>query len=143
MERTGKEGIAMKVFIICPVRKVRKRFSEKVFEHVNRLEADGHTVYFPPRDTDQEEGGFEICLANRKAIESCDEVHIFYDGKSEGVLFDFGMVFAFGKKLQVINIPEENHERKSFIKVMNYIDDLYRTEEEWGEEERSELDLQK
>ena len=73
-----------------------------------------YEVHWPPRDTDQDDPiGLEICNTNCKAIEEADVVHIVWDGKSTGSLFDLGMVFALGKKLIVVSLPPET-DHKSF-----------------------------
>jgi nucleoside 2-deoxyribosyltransferase len=93
----------MKTFLICPVRGHDKRETENI---VKRLEDGGYIVYWPHRDTDQEdETGYRICCQNRDAIESADVIHIIWDGKSEGVLFDLGMAFAMGKKVVPLEMP--------------------------------------
>lgn len=80
---------------------------------VAELEKD-YEVYWPPRDTDQTDPvGLEICGANLRAIQEADVVHIIWDGKSTGVLFDLGMVFALTKELVVISLPPET-DHKSF-----------------------------
>jgi hypothetical protein len=109
-----------KTFLICPVRgHDPKEFSSLVSE----LEKE-YEVHFPPRDTDQvDETGYRICSDNFKAILESDIVHIVWDGKSHGGLFDAGMTFAlhklFGKKIKVISVPDLTRS-KSFQDMFNY-----------------------
>lgn len=101
----------MKTFLICPVRGVSPDQSSRV---VSALEASGFTVHWPHRDTDQaDDVGLRICKDNRAAIASSDVVHVVWDGKSQGCLFDLGMAFALGKRVVVVDLPEPT-EGKSF-----------------------------
>lgn len=114
----------MKIFIICPVRNVDEDTNKKIRNHIDSLERAGHEVHWPYRDTDQSDiNGINICIANREAIYSADEIHIWFDNNSQGSLFDIGMTFAFlrntSKKLVLINkndvIPTQH---KSFNNVL-------------------------
>lgn len=81
---------------------------------VEKLEADGWQVHFPPRDTNQDDpDGLRICEDNRRAIQEADAIHFVWDGKSQGGLFDLGMAFAYKKKVIPISMPELT-EGKSF-----------------------------
>lgn len=101
----------MKTFLICPVRGHDPTAWESF---VDELERRSWKVYWPPRDTCQEDlTGLRICRDNREAIRGADAVHLIWDGKSQGVLFDLGMAFALGKKVIVIALPEAT-EGKSF-----------------------------
>lgn len=93
----------MKIYIIHPINEANPEFSQKVYEYVMKLEERGHQVHLPVRDTPQEsETGYEPCLANLQATKNADEVHIAWDGKSRGSLFDMGMAFALGKYIKII-----------------------------------------
>lgn len=94
----------MKAFLICPVRGVDPEVSRG---HVACLEAQGITVHWPPRDTDQDDPtGLRICRDNTDAIAAADVVYVIWDGKSQGCLFDLGVAFALGKKIDPIELPE-------------------------------------
>jgi nucleoside 2-deoxyribosyltransferase len=112
----------MKTFLICPVRGHDMSETQEV---VDRLEYAGFDVYWPPRDTDQTDPiGLQICKDNRAAIEEADIVHIVWDGKSTGSLFDLGMAFALGKPVIPISLPPET-EHKSFQNmIMAYYEEL-------------------
>ena len=108
------------VFLICPVRGVTEEENALIEEYVVGLESDGVVVYWPKRDTDQEDSiGLRICEDNRAAIESADEVHIWFNPRSTGSIFDLGMTFALRKKIVLVN-PEmvEPTEGKSFNNVL-------------------------
>lgn len=101
----------MRSFLICPVRGVS---ADHTAEIVASLEAGGFSVHWPHRDTDQSDPiGLQICSDNREAIQSADIVHVVWDGKSQGCLFDLGMAFALGKRIEVVQMPEPT-EGKSF-----------------------------
>ena len=103
--RTKGDGImSKKAFLICPV---RGHDPAEFVDVVQWLEELGLEVYWPPRDTNQDDPiGYEICRLNLLAMKSCDFAHILWDGKSEGCLFDLGMAFALGKQLVVIEMLE-------------------------------------
>jgi len=93
----------MRIYIICPVRNAPEGWKSAIENYVKMLESQGHEVHFPPRDVNQDDRtGYNICEAHREAMEKADVVHIAYDGKSEGCLFDLGMAFALKKRICVI-----------------------------------------
>lgn len=113
----------MKIFLACPVRGADQTLAR---DYVAKLERQkGVEVYYPARDTPQDDPhGLEICETNRQAIAECDEFQIIWDGKSQGVLFDFGMAFALGKPIHVVNAPRRS-EGKSFQNVMHLYQQRY------------------
>lgn len=109
-----------RVFLICPVRLATDEQKSRMMTYIEKLEKWGWRVYYPARDTDQDDRvGFRICDDNVKAIKKADEVHIFFDPESRGSLFDLGAAFALGKKLVVVNIEEvRSTPEKSFANVI-------------------------
>lgn len=115
------DPVQKQVFIIHPVRNITEEMKIKIQAYVKKLEAEGIKVYDPMRDTDQTDTvGLKICTSNMRAIEAADEVHIAWDGVSEGCLFDFGMVFALNKKIKLIPelFPLEEKGHKSFANML-------------------------
>ena len=55
----------------------------------------------------------DILNYNRSLIEWADEVHVIWDGRYVGTIFDFGMAFALRKKLVI-----EYIEPKNFVNAM-------------------------
>lgn len=107
----------MKIFLICPVRNYPGGYGI-ANAIVKDSEVAGDEIYYPPRDTDQDDPlGLRICQDNLTAMKECDMVYIVWDGKSQGCLFDFGMAFALGKPIKVIACPEFT-ETKSFQNAM-------------------------
>jgi len=128
----------MKIFLICPVRKRKKRTlkrfliwigiiadqdkqeQEAILRYVSGLEEAGHEVHWPPRDTDQDDPiGLRICQDNGQAIKEADEIRIWWNEKSLGSHFDFGMAFILQKKIVLIN-PQSVQRTltKSFTNVL-------------------------
>jgi len=112
-----------RIFIICPIRNASSEFIDKVYKYVDSLEKNGHKVYFPHRDTDQNGKGIDICEQNRNGIEKSDEVHIFYDSKSQGVHFDMGMAFMLGKPIKIVE-NEKYGKGKSYPRMLKEWEDL-------------------
>ena len=92
----------MKIFLACPVRNISDEYRESIERLVAQLEAEGHQVHYPLRDTDQQAFELQICSDNRQAIENADVVYVIWDGKSQGVLFDLGMAFALRKPVHAV-----------------------------------------
>ncbi|MHB9019383.1 MAG: hypothetical protein ACYC3G_00695 [Minisyncoccota bacterium] len=85
----------MFIYLICPVRHVTPQWHKYLDEYVAALESQGNRVHYPPRDVDQDDPtGYRICSEHREAMWRADEVHVAWDGKSEGCLFDLGMAFV-------------------------------------------------
>jgi nucleoside 2-deoxyribosyltransferase len=119
-------------FFICPVRGHDLGETEGLVED---LEAQGWTVHWPPRDTDQVDTvGLRICQDNLKAIEAADYVHVVWDGQSQGCLFDLGMAFALGKPVVPVMLPEIT-EGKSFQNMIRAWSQSERQDNEAADEE--------
>jgi len=102
----------LKIFLICPVRQAGDALNERIAGYVATLEAKGHRVHWPKRNTKQDGDpiGIRICRDNREAMCSSDEVHVWYDPSSRGSCFDIGMAFVFrtkyGKPVRIANVEE-------------------------------------
>lgn len=108
----------MKTFLICPVRNVKCSDTEGI---VKILESNGWDVHWPPRDTNQNDKiGYAICSENLKAIKESEVIHIVWDGKSQGCLFDLGMAFALNKKIVTVKIPNLVNGEKSFQNMITF-----------------------
>lgn len=71
------------------------------------LQSMGHEVAMPAFDSHPVFNELELCEYNRLLIEEADEVHVIWDGRSVGTIFDFGMAFALKKPLQIIYIESK------------------------------------
>lgn len=97
-------------FLICPV---RGQDPSALAEVVREIETT-YALHYPPRDTEQSDPvGLEICKRNREAIAGADVVFVVWDGQSQGCLFDLGMAFALGKRVEAVRLPDPSH-GKSF-----------------------------
>ncbi len=85
----------------------------KMKRHRELLRADGHTVFIPAFDDHENFNELELCEFNRQLIELSDEVHIIWDGRSIGTIFDFGVAFGMRKPVKIIFI-----EPKSIVGLM-------------------------
>jgi nucleoside 2-deoxyribosyltransferase len=104
----------MRIFIICPVREVTAEQHTDIERYVHMLEGGGWQVYWPERDTNQDDSiGDRICENNLAAMITADEVHVYWTPTSTGTLFDLGMAWALRKPLFLINYVGET-EKKSF-----------------------------
>jgi len=113
----------MNIFIICTVRKASDEYIMKLNKYVQRIEKQGHVVHLPPRDTDQNATGIDICKQNRQAIKDADEIHIFYNPESTGTHFDMGMAFMANKSIKVIENVEYG-KGKSFPRMLTEWENL-------------------
>jgi hypothetical protein len=106
------------VFLICPVRNATEEQRAEMMEYIKELEDKGLKVYYPARDTDQNDGrGIRICRDNKEAIKNSREVHIYFVEGSQGSLFDLGMAFMADKPLKMVNKVTETP-YKSFQNVL-------------------------
>jgi len=113
----------MRIYIICPVRQCTASQAEEIAKYVKDLEKDGYQVYWPMRDTRQNDPiGNRICNANRKAIKTSDEVHVYYDSKSSGSLFDLGIAYGLEKPVRLINEVQATDGKKGFNNFLRSID---------------------
>lgn len=113
----NRNGDKVKTFLICPV---RGHDSNDTEEYVRALEDNGYDVHWPHRDTDQNDDiGFRICRDNLEAMKESDVVHVVWDGKSQGCLFDLGMAFALGKPVVSLSLPAATSS-KSFQNMVRY-----------------------
>jgi hypothetical protein len=110
----------VKIYLICPVRRATDEDKAFLDNYIARIEARGDTVFYPARDNPYEETdriGDMICSVNSLAIETADEVHIYWVESSAGSKFDLGIVFACCKPIVILNHIDET-ETKSFTKLL-------------------------
>lgn len=118
-------GHPLKAFLICPV---RGHSPEELAELVDWLEKDcGFVIHWPPRDTPQNDPtGLNICRVSTNVIRTAGIVFFFWDGKSQGSLFDLGIAFALDKPIIPLSMPPAT-DGKSF---QNMVATWFR--ESWG-----------
>jgi hypothetical protein len=126
------EKMKKNIFLICPVRIANKKEKKFLEDYSLKLEDKGNKIYYPARDTNQNDSiGLRICSDNRYAIKNSDEVHIYFNKKSNGSMFDVGMNFMAEKDLHVINPSELNDNYISnfisgYAKNINQSNDIFR-----------------
>ena len=76
------------------------QYQDKFTGVKERLESEGHIVRMPAFDADRD-NILHVIEHNRDITEWCDEVHVIWDNRSSGTIFDFGMAFALRKKLVI------------------------------------------
>jgi len=76
-------------------------YKKAMVEHAEELIAQGNFVETPAFDDFPNYDELQVCLHNKKLIEWADEIHIFWDQRSVGTIFDFGMCFALNKKIKI------------------------------------------
>lgn len=109
------------LYIITPVRNASNELREYVDNIIDVL-LPSYYIHYPPYDTKQDDGtgGYEICRTNKRAIEDADIVLLFWDGVSQGCLFDAGIAFALDKLVVVLMTPELVVGGKSFQNMFAY-----------------------
>lgn len=98
----------MKVLIIGST-----QYKERIEEHAKVLRVQGTDVAIPAFDDHEGLDALGVCKYNRSLLEQADEIHVIWDQRSFGTIFDLGMAFALRKQLRVIFL-----EPKTFAGVM-------------------------
>ena len=81
--------------------------------HKVELESQGCEVEMPTFDDQPKLNELEVSERNLEMIRWADEVHLIWDQRSAGAVFDFGMVFALRKRLKIVYL-----EPKTVIGIM-------------------------
>jgi len=111
----------MKIYLICPVRYCTEDELQFIVDYVECMENRGHQVFFPHRDAPQSDKiAIDIVRSEVQAISDADRVDIYWNASSKGSHFDFGVTFAYKKKIQLINKPKDE-DRKSYLKVIKQV----------------------
>lgn len=80
------------------------QYKDKILKHKSDMVSLGNEVMIPAFDDMLNLDELGVCEYNRKLIEWCDEVHVIWDQRSIGTIFDFGMTFAMQKPIKIIYI---------------------------------------
>lgn len=116
----------LKIFLIMPVRNITRDEKVTIHQYVSNLEAKGHEVYYPLRDTDQENDdvGIRICGDNVRAMWEADAIHVWWKDTSQGSVFDMGatlalIMFVSEKKIVIANASDvQPTKHKSFVNIL-------------------------
>ena len=103
-------------------------YLDKMKKHAARMVLEGHEVTFPALNSRPDLNSLEICIYNMEQIESADRVDFFWDCRSPGALFDFGMIFALGIPLKIIYL-----ESKTFMDVLRGYEAMHEGLQEEGQ----------
>lgn len=93
----------MKIFMIGST-----AYQDKIHKYAEKQKREGNEVLIPVFDSWKDATVLEILTENRRLMEKADEIHMIYDGRSYGTIFDFGMCFALRKTLKIIYINKKN-----------------------------------
>lgn len=105
-----------KTFLICPVRGGKEALTTEIVKTLEKK----FIVYWPPRDTNQNNSELNICTNNYKAIQTSDMVHIFWDGESQGCLFDLGIAFTLFKNVIPVCLPKRTIDKSFQNMIIDY-----------------------
>src|SRR3990167_10507691 len=72
------------------------QYRQKMQVHKEQIEGYGHTVKMPLFDSDVRKE-IDIATENKERIKWADEVHLFWDGRSQGTLWDVAVGIALFK----------------------------------------------
>jgi hypothetical protein len=101
----AKEETSMKILIIGS-----SQYRDRIEEHAHKLRQAGHTVRIPAFDSHPDLDDFGVCQYNKGLVQTSDEVHMIWDRRSTGTIFDFGMVFMAGVPLKIIYLEPKTFE---------------------------------
>jgi nucleoside 2-deoxyribosyltransferase len=87
----------MKIFMIGST-----AYQDKIKEYAEIQKLLGNEVLIPVFDNWENATVLDILTENRRLMRLADEVHMIYDGRSDGTKFDFGMCFAMEKPLKIV-----------------------------------------
>jgi nucleoside 2-deoxyribosyltransferase len=76
-------------------------YAKRMQDHADALKAMGHSVRVPALDSHPNLDSYGVCAYNRGMMMWADAVHIIWDGRSTGTIFDMGMAFALRKKVEL------------------------------------------
>jgi hypothetical protein len=82
----------------------------------------GHEVKIPAFNRFKGWDELQVCLYNRANIEWADEIYIWWDNRSPGFIFDFGMLFYAKKKIHIVYL-----EPKTFAGLLEKYERMYET----------------
>lgn len=95
-------------------------YIERMKKHRDRLIFKKHDARIPAFDYHPELDELGVCKFNLELIQWADQLHIFWDQRSTGTIFDFGMCFALNKPIKLIYL-----EPKTFRGVMEKYEALF------------------
>lgn len=86
-------------------------YRDRMIELELSLLERGHDARMPYFDDDIPHDALELCERNRELIEWADEIHVFWDNRSVGFIFDMGMIFMARKPIVIEHIEHKTLEQ--------------------------------
>jgi len=86
-------------------------YQDKMLKYKEKMEKKGHKVEIPAFDNHEKLDELGVCRHNLALIRWANEVHIFWDKRSTGTIFDFGMCFALKKSIKIIYFEKRTFEK--------------------------------
>jgi len=86
------------------------QYKDRMLKHATELKRKDHAVKIPALDDKKGLDELGVCEYNRDMIMWADEVHIIWDRRSTGTIFDFGMCFALRKPIKIVYLEEKTFE---------------------------------
>jgi len=77
-------------------------YQGKMLQYAEGLKELGHEVRLPAFDSHPEFDDLQVCEYNRSLIEWAERIDVFWDNRSVGFIFDFGMIFMARKPVHVV-----------------------------------------
>jgi hypothetical protein len=96
------------------------QYLNRMLIHRDILVGQGHEVRIPAFDSHPTLDELGMCISNREDVRWSEEVHLIWDRRSTGTIFDFGMVFMAEKPLKIIYL-----EPKTFENVMRKYEESF------------------
>lgn len=78
------------------------QFKDMFYRHERVLLKEGHEVRKPAFDDHEELDELGVCKHNLEIIKWADRIDIIWDQRSNGFIFDFGMLFALDKPIKIV-----------------------------------------
>lgn len=114
-------------------------YQDKMRKHKEALEKEGHEVFIPAFDNLDGMNETQVCTHNLNGIKQAKEVHVIWDARSQGTIFDMGMCFVLNKPVKIIYMNnktfpnllqqmEQNNINKKEIKPWGYYEVLEKDE---------------
>jgi len=91
-----------------------------MLKYKDHLESEGHEVKIPAFDSHPEFSELQILEYNLGVVRWAERVDLFWDQRSFGTVFDFGMAFALGKPIRLVYI-----ESKTFKNAMKQYEERH------------------
>lgn len=78
------------------------QYKDRFLKHQAEMETRGNIVRIPAFDDHPQLDELGVCQFNRDCILWADEIHVIWDQRSTGTIFDFGMCFALQKPIKIV-----------------------------------------